>query len=240
MMGLAVALFLVGMRGYFIVKDQSYALGTDEDALILPISDAPTLNSMWSLDGILTMRTAERLEAIVKKHENLHGLWISSSGGSLEAVNRIIELINSNRITLFFFESSICYSACVKVLLETDRNKWLFQSSSDFLIGIHRARLGYSFYARHVLEYFNDDDFEPDMMRGWIGGHSPKVVEFLDGCPESPFDRQEVFVLTSQQFHQIAQERNDFNCGDIWNQDGEWADSMRKQWQEKYARQFPS
>ncbi|WP_288349445.1 hypothetical protein [uncultured Thalassospira sp.] len=157
-------------------------------------------------------------------------LFLQSVGGTLEGANRIIDIIKANNIEVAIPPHSFCYSACVKVLLETTHRGSSFLGSQAFLIGIHQAHDGNSLLGRYILPYIGERTYDPRMMRGWIVEHSAAVAVFLDQCPSSPYDDLEMFVLTSHQYQEISRGLNDYNCADIWHQHKGWADELLEKW----------
>ncbi|MFX4226391.1 MAG: hypothetical protein ACFHHU_00445 [Porticoccaceae bacterium] len=234
-----VASLIIGIQGiylYLILDHARAARGTADDAVLVSTNTVDVPNFWWSFAGYLNTATADKLEAALSEHEHFSYLWFQSDGGTLEGAERFITLLNDRKVRVHPVYHSRCYSACVKVLLETTARDSLLLSSAEFLIGIHKAHSGDSLLTNYFPSSDGTQSYNSRMMRDWIVAHSPNVASFLDGCPSSPFDDLEMFVLTSRQYNEIAFEQNSYSCADIWHQHEDWADDVFDRWQAEDLR----
>lgn len=234
-MVVALVTSLSSLWAYLYIQNFLEFDNLNTEAELYPVPDTPLENFWWVFNGFLTDTSAAQIEHLIDAEDNFRWLSINSQGGSLTAANRIIEVLLQKEIFVKAVPYGACYSACVKVLLETDTMKRAMFTTGEFLIGIHRARLGTGLFARYVLEPFSDIDFDPSQMRAWIYDYSTSVGKFLDNCPESPFERVEALYLTNKQFGEIMHDTNDYSCKDIWHQDADWEDKLITQWKRDLA-----
>tara|TARA_E500000318_G_scaffold111348_1_gene129642 strand:+ start:1998 stop:2729 length:732 start_codon:yes stop_codon:yes gene_type:complete len=232
-MFISIGAGLNSLRQYFEIKYQLDYQAFNVEANLFPVEGTPLKDFWWVYDGDLTDAGADQLAQLITTQENFGWLTINSLGGEATAADRMINLLNNNGIKVYIHKHGTCYSACVKVLLKTDRDRRIMIDNSNFLIGIHRARLGDGIYPRYFLEKFDNESFEPTVMREWIHAYSQAVGDFLDDCPSSPFELDEGFFLTKDQFLEIMHGKNAYSCADIWHQDIEWQKSVLSSWHDE-------